>query len=159
MRESLRRPGVNFMGVEYTKRYWRLAGDRLRRLERANARIVHAEAAAFLQDCVDDESLSAVHIYFPDPWPKRRHHPRRFVQPGRVALLVRRMALGARLQIATDHAGYFAHIEKVVAGSSLVVVPFDPLASGAAGFVGTNFEQKYLREGRPVLTIAAEKRS
>ena len=69
------------------------------------------------------------------------------------------MAPSARLQIATDHAGYFEHIRTVLEGSSLAVVPFGPTAAAAADeVVGSNFERKYRVQGRALYSIAARKR-
>jgi len=156
VKESLRRPEVNFVGVEYTKRYFRLAADRLRRQQRENARVVDAEAGELLGGYIDDESLHGIHIYFPDPWPKRRHHPRRFVQSDRIELLTRKMVPGARLRIVTDHAQYFSHIEQVIASSRLEPASFEPLTDGDEDvLVGTNFEHKYIEEGRPFYALAA----
>lgn len=156
--ESRIRPGVNFLGIEYQRRYWRYAADRLRRNGCSNVRVVLADASTFIRDFIADASLSAVHIYFPDPWPKKRHHKRRFVQPDRVGLLAKKMISGARLQIVTDHAGYFEQIETVLQGSSLVTVPFGaPAAAEEEEIVGSNFERKYRTEGRSFHSIAAEK--
>ena len=156
--ESKARPEVNFLGIEYARRYWRYAADRLRRNACANARIVLADATAFIRDYLEDESLSAVHVYFPDPWPKSRHHKRRFVQPDRIALLARKMRRGARLQIVTDHAEYFEQVDEVLRASTLSVVDFDATAAASSDeIVGSNFERKYRRQGRAVRAIASVK--
>ena len=156
--ESKARPGVNFLGIEYTRRYWRYAADRLRRNDCENARIVLADATTFIRDYLEDDSLSAVHIYFPDPWPKSGHRKRRFVQPHRIELVARKMQPGARLQIVTDHAGYFAQIDQVVRNSSLAMADFDtPAAAASEEMVGSNFERKYRREGRAFHAIASER--
>lgn len=156
--ESLTRPGVNFLGVELVRRYWRYAGDRLRRNDCDNARVVLAEAVTFIRDYVADDTVSAVHIYFPDPWPKNRHRARRFVQPSHIELVAAKMRRSARLQIVTDHAKYFEQIDKVVRGSSLEVVDFNtPAAADSEEMVGSNFERKYRRQGRAFHAIAAER--
>jgi tRNA (guanine-N7-)-methyltransferase len=156
--ESRKRPEVNFLGIEYARRYWRFAADRLRRNECDNARVVLAEASSFLREFLLPDSLSGVHIYFPDPWPKSRHHRRRLLQAPFVELLSTRMRPGARLQIATDHHGYFEQIARTIAASSLVVVPFDALASaGDEELVGSNFERKYRKERRELNVLAAIK--
>src|SRR3954466_15088321 len=67
------RPETNFFGIEWARWFWRYASDRLRRHNCLNARTVRAEASFFLTEFVPDASLSALHIYFPDPWPKARH--------------------------------------------------------------------------------------
>ena len=156
--ESKARPGINFLGIEYKRRYWRYAADRLRRNDCENARVVLADATTFLAEFLEDDSLSAVHIYFPDPWPKSGHRKRRFVQPHRIELVAKKMQPGARLQIVTDHTGYFTQIDKVVRDSSLAMVAFGtPAAAASEEMVGSNFERKYRREGRAFHTIASER--
>ncbi len=157
--ESEARTEVNFLGVEYARRYWVFAADRLRRAGRTNARVVLAEAGAFLRDFIENESLSAIHLYFPDPWPKTRHRRRRLVQPSFVEELASKLKPGARLSIATDHANYFEQIAAAVRGSSLVEAAFEPaLGALESEAVGSNFERKYRREGRNIYMLAAEKR-
>ena len=155
--ESKARAGVNFLGIEYTRRYWRYAADRLRRNDCENARVVLADARTLIRDYLEDDSLSAVHIYFPDPWPKSGHRNRRCVQPHHIELVAKKMRRGARLQIVTDHPGYFAQIDRVVRNSSLAVVDFDaPAAAESQEMVGSNFERKYRQEGRAFHAIASE---
>jgi tRNA (guanine-N7-)-methyltransferase len=156
--ESRRRPEVNFLGIEYARRYWIFAADRLRRNECRNVRVVLAEAERFIRESLADESLAGAHVYFPDPWPKTRHHKRRLVKLPLVELLGSKLRAGARLQIATDHREYFEDIRGVLAKSTLVPATFDvPAAAEAGELVGTNFERKYRREGRPLFTLAAAK--
>jgi tRNA (guanine-N7-)-methyltransferase len=157
--ESGARPEVNFLGIEYARRYWIFAADRLRRAERNNARVVLAEASAFVRDFIENHSLSAVHVYFPDPWPKTRHHRRRLLQPGFVEELASKLEPGARLSIATDHREYFERIVAAVKSSALVDAAFDATrAALQSELVGSNFERKYRREGRNIYILAAEKR-
>jgi tRNA (guanine-N7-)-methyltransferase len=157
--ESGARPEVNFLGIEYARRYWIFAADRLRRAGRTNARVVLAEAGAFVRDFLESESLSAIHVYFPDPWPKTRHRRRRLVQPSLVDELASRLKPGARLSIATDHQNYFEQIASAVRESSLVEAAFAPaLGALESEAVGSNFERKYRREGRDIFILAAEKR-
>jgi tRNA (guanine-N7-)-methyltransferase len=153
------RPEVNFFGIEWARWFWRSASDRLRRHNCLNARTVRAEASFFLTEFVPEASLSVLHIYFPDPWPKARHHKRRLIQPKFMPLVQRVLKPGGRLQIVTDHQGYFEeNIEPAVRGSPLQVVDYNRPGSAADGeFVGTNFERKYRREGRPFYAIAAVK--
>jgi tRNA (guanine-N7-)-methyltransferase len=158
VKESKSRPEVNFLGVEYARRYWLAAADRLRRNECRNARIVLVPAETFVREYLGPESLSAVHVYFPDPWPKTRHKRRRLLTAPFVELLASRMKAGARLQIATDHRGYFDAITKAIGRSTLVAAPFGPTAAAADDeLVGSNFERKYRVEGRVVFTVAAAK--
>ncbi len=153
-------PQTNYLGLEWARWFWRYASDRLRRNGCLNVRTVRAEASYFLSEFVPDESISVLHIYFPDPWPKARHHKRRLIQPKFVPLVQKILRPGGRLQIVTDHKGYWEeNIEPTIRGSSLRIVDYNRLAAGAGEgeFVGTNFERKYAREGRPFYAIAAVK--
>ena len=154
------RPEVNFFGVEWANWFYRYAADRLRRNGCMNARVVRAEALYFLGEFVPDASLSVLHVYFPDPWPKTRHHKRRLVQEPFLRQAERILAPGGRLQVVTDHKGYFEeNIEPVLKSSrALRVIEYNRPGSAAEGeFVGTNFERKYRREGRPFYALAAVK--
>ena len=151
-------PETNFFGVEYARWFWRYASDRLRRNNCQNARTVRAEAMYFVREHVPNESIDVLHIYFPDPWPKKRHHKRRLIQEPFMKEVMRVLKPGGRLQIVTDHADYFEQIEPVVKASALKVVDYNrPGSAGEGEFVGTNFERKYKREGRPFFAIAAVK--
>jgi tRNA (guanine-N7-)-methyltransferase len=152
------RPDVNFFGIEWARWFWRYASDRLRRNGCNNARTVRAEASYFLTEFVPAASVSVLHIYFPDPWPKARHHKRRLIQPQFMPLVLRILTPGGRIQIVTDHQGYWEeNIEPVVrSAEGFKVVDYNrPGSAGDGEFVGTNFERKYAREGRPFYAIAA----
>jgi tRNA (guanine-N7-)-methyltransferase len=152
------RKDTNFFGIEYAAWFWRYASDRLRRHNCLNARTVRAEAAYFLNEFVPGESIRVLHVYFPDPWPKARHNKRRLIQDSFVPTIRRILEPGGRLQVVTDHADYFQQIEGVVVRSGLKTIDYNRPGSAAEGeFVGTNFERKYKREGRPFYAIAAVK--
>jgi len=161
-------PGVDYLGVEYARAYYRHAADRARRHGLGNVRLLHAEAGLFIRNYVADASFRQVHIYFPDPWPKKRHHKRRFVQAANLrelhrVLLPRDAAdpLRGCLRLATDHADYFAWmVEHAAQVEGLFErLPFDPPGSAGAGeLVGTNFERKYRREGRSFHGMVLRKR-
>jgi tRNA (guanine-N7-)-methyltransferase len=148
------RPEHNYIGIEWARAYAEFAADRLRRHQTNNARIVHGEAAWWVRCHVPDASLAALHVYFPDPWPKTRHHKRRLIQLPFLKEVHRVLIPGGKLRLVTDHADYFAHMQEVLKGQSdLTVVPFEspvPLKPGApeGSIVGTNFERKYIAEGR-----------
>ena len=152
------RPDVNFFGIEYARWFWRYASDRLRRNHCLNARTVRAEAMFFLREHVPPASVSVLHVYFPDPWPKKRHHKRRLIQEPFLREAERVLVPGGRLQVVTDHQDYFEQIEPTVKASKLTVIEYNrPGSAGEGEFVGTNFERKYRREGRPFYAIAARK--
>ncbi|MCC7352047.1 MAG: tRNA (guanosine(46)-N7)-methyltransferase TrmB [Phycisphaerales bacterium] len=153
------RPQTNFLGIEWARWFWRYASDRLRRNQCLNARTVRAEASFFLTEFVPTESIAVLHVYFPDPWPKARHHKRRLLQDKFMPVVQRILIPGGRLQVVTDHQGYFEeNIEPAVRGSALTIVDYNrPGSAGEGEFVGTNFERKYRREGRPFYALAAVK--
>jgi tRNA (guanine-N7-)-methyltransferase len=147
-------------GIEWARWFWRYASDRLRRNGCTNVRTVRAEASYFLTEFVPPASISVLHIYFPDPWPKARHHKRRLMQPKFMPLVHRVLAPGGRIQVVTDHQGYWEeNVEPVIrAAEGFKVVDYNrPGSAGDGEFVGTNFERKYVREGRPFYAIAAVK--
>ena len=156
-------PDHNYIGIEWAKAYADFAADRLRRHGTSNARMVNAEASWWLRCHVPDASLTAIHIYFPDPWPKTRHHKRRLIQLPFLKEVHRMLIPGGKLRLGTDHADYFAHMQATLAAQTdLQVVEFDspvPLKpdAPAGSIVGTNFERKYIAEGRTFHATAARK--
>lgn len=165
VRRAREQPGVNFIGIEYAREFWRYAADRCRRHNLLNVRLVHAEAESFIRCLVPRGFLQRVHIYFPDPWPKRRHHKRRLIQEAFLRMLHEKLQTGRMIRIATDHGEYF---EWIVAHAQRVAELFDPipfvddeaLDDGRSGgeLVGSNFERKYRLEGRRFFTLALRKR-
>jgi tRNA (guanine-N7-)-methyltransferase len=151
VQESGARPQTNFLGLEYIPKYQAYMADRLRRHGRANARTACADAVEFVRERVPDRAFAVVHIYVPDPWPKKRHQKRRIVRPDFLPELQRIVAPGGELRIVTDHPEYAEWIEEVLGASSFERVEYTPPESAREGeLVGTNFERKYIvRDGRP----------
>jgi tRNA (guanine-N7-)-methyltransferase len=145
-------PEVGIVGVERGRRYLQMAALRVARRGLVNVRLVHTTAEDLLFRCLSEGSVVAFHVYFPDPWPKKRHHKRRFFHPSNVARLVEVLAPGGLLRVRTDHDGYASVITELLAGEPrLVPLPAD---EGFEGIPATNFEVKYAREGRPVTRLA-----
>ncbi len=160
LNQAMAQPDVNFLGIERAGRYYRYAVDRIGRWSLNNVRIIRTDAAHFLANFVPDSSVECFHIYFPDPWPKKRHHKRRFFCSANLEQLLRCLKPDGSLRIATDHAGYFEQIQEILADHAgrLEEIGFLPTAGADVGeWVGTNFERKYLREQRPIYTIAVRK--
>lgn len=138
------------------------AGALLKRLETAgatNVRIVCEDAAAFLAQRISDQSFDAVCLFFPDPWPKKRHHKRRLVQPEFVQMLRRKLKIGAILYMATDWEDYAEHMLDVMEGA-------EGYTNTASGFAArppwrplTRFEQRGVRLGHRVRDLAFQRRS
>ena len=154
-------PQHDFFGIEWASKFYRYALDRFARWELTNVRLCRTDALHLVTRSITAGSLAAVHIYFPDPWPKKRHHKRRLLQPLFAQTLLRVLSAGGRLAIATDHAEYFEQIEQVIgAVDGFVTIPFDDPQFGIAdNMTGTNFETKYVEEGRPIHRLAVMKRN
>lgn len=145
-----------FLGIEWANQIYLYAADRMARWGLENVRIMRTDALAFVVQHLADQCLSALHLYHPDPWPKRRHHKRRLVQPAFAAAVVRTLQPGAEWLIQTDHAGYFEWIRDVLDPvPELRPIPWDEAQCRAAeDWSGTNFEVKYTREGRAIYRSA-----
>ena len=150
-----RRPDVNFLGIEYAKSYTVYVADRLRRAELENARMLCADAGEVFRRSLADESVMRVHIYFPDPWPKRRHNHRRLVQPAFIEQVKRVLLPGGQLLLVTDHRDYFQQLQRTMNNrEGFAVTEYPNLHDDSPYVVGTNFERKYVREGRPIYKMA-----
>lgn len=165
LNSALARPHVNFVGVEIVRKYQLFTATRIAKRGLANVRLACADARLFLRDRVPAGSLQGVHVYFPDPWWKKRHHKRRVFTPEFAALCQRSLRPGGRLQLATDVPDYFALASETVREhTSLGPLPDEAFASpgGAEGLMGgflTNFERKAVLEGTPVSRGVWEKAS
>ena len=152
-------PNHNFVGIEWARAYCDFAADRIRRHGLANVRMVRADANWWIRAHVPDQSLHALHVYFPDPWPKARHHKRRLIQAPFLQQAVRILVPGGILRIVTDHTEYFEHIRAVISEFKLLqIIDFVPPLPTADGLlVGTNFEKKYIQQNRSFNSIALKK--
>ena len=160
LNEAKAEPHVNFLGIEQANKYYRYAVDRIGRWGLTNVRIIRTDAAHFLANFVPANSVDCYHIYFPDPWPKRRHHKRRLFYSTNLRQLLRTLKTGGILRVATDHKEYFELLDELVESHKdrLEPIEFRPGAGAGPGeWVGTNYERKYLKEKRPIYAIAVRK--
>jgi tRNA (guanine-N7-)-methyltransferase len=79
-----------------------------------NIRLCYGDAVEVLQRCISDQELDTIQCFFPDPWPKRRHHKRRLIQPEFVSMLAKKLKQGGTLHLATDWQDYADHMMKVL---------------------------------------------
>lgn len=114
-----------------------------------NLRLLRADAIDVLTDLVAPGSLAGLRVFYPDPWPKRRHHKRRLIQPASVTLMASRLAPGATLHLATDVADYAEHMLEVVDGEPLLDNPHGGFAPRPPWRPRTKFEARAEVEGRP----------
>jgi tRNA (guanine-N7-)-methyltransferase len=146
-------PERNYIGAE------RLIGrirNTCRKVQRAgltNVRLLRIESAYFITHLLPAASASRIYILFPDPWPKRRHWPRRLIQPRFLDAVALTLEPDGGLWIKTDEENYFAHIRKAAAEcASLTPGPWPedlPL---------TDFERHYVAQGRPIYSICLTRR-
>ena len=108
-----------------------------------NVRVAHGDAMELVRR-LSPASLDAVHVFFPDPWPKARHHKRRLIQPGNVVLLRERLRVGGVVHCATDWPPYADAMAETLAADPELVPAED------AGRAETKFERRGVREGRPI---------
>lgn len=106
-------PGVDVVAVEIYRRGLAQLLCAMDREQVGNIRLIRGNAIDVLQRLITPGSLTGVRVFFPDPWPKARHHKRRFLQPATVDLVADRLLPGGVLHAATDHPGYAEHIAAV----------------------------------------------
>lgn len=177
------KPRHNFLGIEWANEYYRFALNRMRRWKIANVRMLRTDASLFVRTQCPRDSLVALHVYHPDPWPKRRHHKRRLIAAPFVDAAVDCLTVGGRWLLQTDHAEYFEVMRELLLGHArLSQTPFE----GALAHVGTdtqastdpdtdtganthngagaqpqriqtNYEIKYLKEGRSIFQLAVRR--
>ena len=139
------RPEADFIGVEVHEPGIGHCLLLIERLGLTNVRLIRRDAVEVLRDQIPDGSLAEVNLFFPDPWPKKRHHKRRLVQPEFVRLLAARISPGGFFHVATDWAPYATHIDEIMAAEpAFEAWPETP------GRPGTKFERRGQRLGHEV---------
>lgn len=145
-RAAERDPRTGFLGVERAGKFFHTCVEGLERARLPNARLVRADAYDLLSRWIPPESLHALHVYFPDPWPKKRHAKRRMLSLPLFDLAARAIAPGGSLAIASDVDWYFAEavdlLDAHTAFDATVLTPLD------LEEVATHYAIKYQKEGR-----------
>lgn len=143
----------DFVAIELAGTYLNLVRKRVLKRGLTNMRLFKTDAADLIGSCFPDGCVHEYHIYFPDPWPKKRHHKRRLFTPEFCATLRRTLAPDATLFFATDYAEYFEEIQPMLRAVLRVTPHPEPWEDAPAG--RTNYEIKYLLEGRPIYRLTA----
>jgi tRNA (guanine-N7-)-methyltransferase len=131
----------------------RIAADAL-----ANLRVIRHDAVEVLERMVPDGMLAAIHLFFPDPWPKKRHHKRRLVQPAFAALAARKLAPGGLLHAATDWQDYAEQMLAVLSAEPLLENTAGAFAPRAASRPLTKFERRGVGLGHEVRELVFRRR-
>lgn len=150
-------PDVNYLGVEV---FSAGVGALLKRIEEEeikNIRIISHDVVEVLRDMIPDGSLQRVMIYFPDPWPKARHHKRRLIQPAFVNALVAKLATGGILHCATDWEHYAQQMLEVLSAEPALRNTVDGFAPRPDTRPLTKFENRGLRLGHGVWDLLFER--
>ncbi len=142
-------PDVNFIGIEKSLHYHRVITSRVSKRGLRNVRLINHDAFLVLQKMFADKSVSEVHIYFPDPWPRRREQKRRIIRPEALTEMRRVLVDGGSGIYVTDHREYFEAAAPLIAQffRSEARVP------GPDDAPRTNYEAKYRAEGREIYEV------
>lgn len=144
---ALAQPSHDFVGVERSLSYYRFSRERIARSRPGNVRIVRADARLFVTGCVAPRSVRVFHVYFPDPWPKKRQRKRRLLDGVFLEILASRLEDGGLLRVATDHPGYAEELAPLVR----TVPVFEELPwTSLPPPPPTHYELKYRGEGRQI---------
>ncbi len=155
------RPAVNYHGIEIARKYALFVATRLAKRERRNVRVTCGDARLLLQTAVPESSVRAVHVYFPDPWWKKRHVKRRLFT-GEFAAACERILRpdDGQLRLVTDVEDYY-HMARELITSHTKLRELPPPAPGEPAHdldYLTNFERKFRKEGRPIYRACYTKR-
>ena len=153
LRRSQEEPDRRFLGVELASEYWGMFVERARKRRLADWIALRGDALSLIAAVLPHGFASAVHVYFPDPWPKSRHQKRRLFDPETVDLVLSLLSPGGHLLFATDFLEYGTVVQEILETyPGLRVTRRDrPWDEGPR----TNYEAKYLLEGRPILRLEA----
>jgi tRNA (guanine-N7-)-methyltransferase len=152
------RPETDFLGVEVHTPGVGALLKRIGEMKLTNLRIVQHDAVEVLEHVLAPSSLAGAHIFFPDPWHKKKHHKRRLIQPGFVNKLVTRLAPGGYLHCATDWQPYAEQMLEVLTAEAALVNTADGYAPKPAYRPLTKFEHRGLKLGHGVWDLVFTRR-
>jgi tRNA (guanine-N7-)-methyltransferase len=123
-------PHIRMLGIEWANKFFKHGADRMARRGVGNVRVMRTDAKFFVVNHLPPECVSVLHLYHPDPWPKKRHHKRRLVQEPFVAAAVRALVRGGQWLIQSDHAEYFEQMQRLIGGhAEMREIPWEESAA------------------------------
>ncbi|HXW84206.1 MAG TPA: hypothetical protein VEJ86_07360 [Candidatus Binataceae bacterium] len=147
--QALRHPERDFLAVELAPSVARLLATRCGRAELPNLRVAAIDARPLVNLFLPDSCVAAFHIYFPDPWPKARHHKHRMLSPRTVAGIARSLASGGQVHVASDVAQWAEEMFTMFRAGG-----FEQSCEQAPGASATGFARKYGAIGKPVYSAS-----
>ncbi len=152
-------PGTNYFGIEIVRKYQLFAATRVAKRTLANVRLACGDGLALLRDAVPAGSVRTVHVYFPDPWWKKRHHKRRLFTQEFAEAAARVLTPGGKLLVVTDVPEYAEMVRGVVAGVPALRESAPPAEKEPTHDMDylTNFERKFRREGKAIHRMGYER--
>lgn len=151
LRRAVEEPRRRFLGLEMASAYYRLVRRRAERRAVENLVLIRGEARYLLSAALPRTFAAAVHIYFPDPWPKARHQRRRLLDAESVDLVLGLLRPGGLLYFATDHLEYGTAVKELLESHPLAEVRERP--AGWEDGPRTNYEAKFVRRALPILRL------
>jgi len=151
-------PDIDYLGIEVHSPG---VGSLLKEISGrglSNVRVIQHDAVEVVRDMIPVGALSGIHIFFPDPWPKKRHHKRRLIQPTFVALLASRLALGGYLHCATDWEEYAEQMLEVLGAEASLRNAAERFAPRPSYRPQTKFEARGMRLGHGIRDIVFVRR-
>ena len=150
-RRAVENPDCDFLGIERMLERVRLFDGKCRRGKIGNAKVLRLEALYTFHYLLPAHHARKVYVFFPDPWPKKKHHSHRLFGPLFLNALWKRLEIGGRLEFATDHREYFETVKECFAGDSRFeeVAPMDRPKE-----VWTEFETMFRGQGLPIYSAA-----
>ncbi|HEV8267226.1 MAG TPA: tRNA (guanosine(46)-N7)-methyltransferase TrmB [Thermoanaerobaculia bacterium] len=138
----------DFFGIELQSEYARIAQAKADKLGLTNVRVARLDGKAFVASRLAPASLDVLHVFFPDPWPKKRHHKRRLVDASFARAAATALKPGAILRVASDHAEYWAAMVEALDGEPLLSRVPEPETGPWTS--GTDYELKFTKGGKPI---------
>jgi len=150
-------PNINYIGIEVHRPGVGKLLSEIKRLDLKNLYIIEHDALEVLEEMVGDNSVNGFHIFFPDPWPKKRHHKRRLVQRPRTNLIAQKLAFGGYLYFVTDWLEYAEFALEELNNTSMLKNKYEGFAEPQTWRVETKFERKGISQERPITELFFEK--
>ena len=146
---AMERPEANVLGIEKSLHYHRVIRERVDKRKLTNVCLINHDAFLVLRDMIPDASVAELHIYFPDPWPRKKEQKRRIIRPEVLKEIRRVLVDGGWAIYVTDHASYFEVAAPLIESEFRA----ERRVPGPEDVPRTNYEAKYRAEGREIFEV------